>query len=137
MYKIAVSDFSLELAYQAVIAILYLIETFMWRHKRQLNGIFSRVHDEEKIAEACSTVIGRLALFDVDQMTENRLSHIEPHYDVFLSYSHFNEDIAKKVIKELRIYQPDIKIFIDTDDLKAGGAWQQALYEAIGKRNVL
>ena len=108
------------------------------RHKDNQMLIFSyRVHDEEKISEACATVIDRLVSFDVDQEIVNRLSLLEQHYDVFLSYSHFNEDIAKRVIKELRIYQPDINIFIDTAELKAGGAWQQALYEAIGKCNML
>jgi hypothetical protein len=83
------------------------------------------------------TVIGRLVSFDVDLETTSRLSLLEPHYDVFLSYSHFNEDMAKNVMKKLRICQPDINIFIDTAELKAGGAWQQALYEAIGEHNIL
>ena len=74
--------------------------------------------------------------FDVDEETVKKLPLLEPHYDVFLSYSHFNKDFAKKVIKELRIYHPDVNIFIDTAELKAGGAWQQALYEAIGKTNM-
>ena len=97
---------------------------------------FCRIHDKEKVAEACTTVIGRLVSFDVDQDTIGRLSLLEPNYDVFLSYSHFNEDVAKNVTKELRIYRPDINIFIDTAELKAGGAWQEALYEAIGEHNM-
>ena len=69
-------------------------------------------------------MIGRLVSFDVDHDTEGKLSLLEPSYDVFLSYSHFNEDMAKNVTKELHIYRPDINIFIDTAELKAGGAWQ-------------
>lgn len=73
--------------------------------------------------------------FNVEEEIVKKLALLEPYYDIFLSYSHFNEDFAKKVVKELRIYQPDVNIFIDTAELKAGGAWQQALYEAIGNNN--
>lgn len=93
-----------------------------------------REHDVGKVANACATVIDRFGSYDADNVIAQRLTFLEPHYDVFMSYSHVNEDTAKELIKELRIYQPDINIFIDTAELKAGSAWQQVLYEAVGKR---
>ncbi|XP_028416557.1 uncharacterized protein LOC114540636 [Dendronephthya gigantea] len=96
-----------------------------------------REHDAEKIGEACVTVVERIVSYGADNVDAKRLTFLEPHYDVFMSYSHINEDVAKQVIKELRIYQPDINIFIDTTELKAGSAWQQALYEAIERSKVM
>ena len=85
-------------------------------------------------ALACATVISRLTPFDVTSSQDlvEKLSLLEEHYDIFLSYSHCNEEQAKEIMKELRTYQPDINIFIDTAELKVGATWQQALYEALG-----
>lgn len=93
------------------------------------------MNDLEKMAFACATVSGRLTPLNLPPDQDNVVEDIpllQEHYDVFLSYSHYNDDVAKRIIKELRIYQPDINIFIDTAELKAGGVWQQTLYEALG-----
>lgn len=97
---------------------------------------FSRINSAEKISVACITVVSWLLstpLKSSGQDESEKVSSAQGNYDVFLSYCHRNEDKAKQVMKELRIQQPNINIFLDTAELKAGGAWQQTLYEALGK----
>ena len=60
-------------------------------------------------------------------------SLLEDHYDVFISYSHKNSDVAHEIKRHLTIFHPDWKIFIDVADLKTGVVWQTKLYNSIGK----
>lgn len=53
-------------------------------------------------------------------------------YDVFISYSHQNSDIAHRIRDEILSSQPDWSIFIDVAELKTGMAWQVKLYHSIG-----
>lgn len=53
-------------------------------------------------------------------------------YEVFISYSHCNENKALQVLESLKIYNPDLNVFIDTAGLQTGRSWQQSLFHAIG-----
>ncbi len=58
----------------------------------------------------------------------------EPHsytYDFFISYSWKNKNEVDFLIKELRSSQPGIRLFLDREELKAGVAWQSAIYQAL------
>ena len=52
-------------------------------------------------------------------------------YDLFISYSHVNAAEALYLADELRKIKPDIRLFIDQNELNAGAAWQYELYEAL------
>ena len=99
-----------------------------------------RISFEEKLSAACVTVIGSLSCEALEVTTKNdKDTPTSPKpssqsYDVFLSYSHCNSEQAMQIVKELRSKKPDLDIFIDTTELKAGGAWQLTLYNALGKR---
>ena len=58
---------------------------------------------------------------------------LQDHYDVFISYSHKNSDVAHEIKRHLTVFHPDWKIFIDVADLKTGVVWQTKLYTSIGK----
>ena len=55
------------------------------------------------------------------------------NYDVFISYSHQNSDMAHKIKDEILTFHPNWNIFIDVSELKTGVAWQVKLYSSIGK----
>lgn len=50
-------------------------------------------------------------------------------YDVFISYSHDNTEEVHALTGELKKLRPDLRIFLDSSELKTGMAWQQELYE--------
>ncbi|KAF6029743.1 hypothetical protein EB796_011951 [Bugula neritina] len=52
-------------------------------------------------------------------------------YDIFISYAHANEETCKIVKEVLEREMPDIKLFIDRQQLHTGGSWQQKLYHAL------
>jgi TIR domain len=52
-------------------------------------------------------------------------------YEVFVSYSHDDTDVASRVVDELRRRVPGVRVFFDRMTLDPGAAWQQAIYEAI------
>ena len=54
-------------------------------------------------------------------------------YDVFISYSHQNSEMAYKIKDQILHFHPNWKIFIDVAELKTGVAWQVKLYKSIGK----
>ena len=97
-----------------------------------------RISFEEKLNAACITVIGSLSCEQVELLkndvkdTSTSQETSNQTYDVFLSYSHRNLEHAMRIIKELRVKKPDLNIFIDRTELKAGGAWQLTLYTALG-----
>ena len=53
-------------------------------------------------------------------------------YDVFISYSHQNSDMAHKIKDTILSFHPNWTIFIDVAELKTGVAWQVKLYKSIG-----
>jgi hypothetical protein len=101
--------------------------------------MFFRISFQEKLNAACVTVIGSFSCEVLEITTKNKKdtpASPKPSaqtYDVFLSYSHCNSEYARQIVKELRHKKPDLNIFIDTTELKAGGAWQLTLYNALGK----
>ncbi|XP_067949934.1 uncharacterized protein [Watersipora subatra] len=52
-------------------------------------------------------------------------------YDVFVSYAHADEEVCKLLVEELQRKIPAVKIFIDREELRTGGSWQQKLYHAL------
>lgn len=55
----------------------------------------------------------------------------EFRYDVFVSYSHSNKDEVDALVMELRRHRPDLRIFVDRQELRTGAAWQQHIYNSI------
>ncbi|GFN81164.1 collagen alpha-6(vi) chain [Plakobranchus ocellatus] len=58
-------------------------------------------------------------------------------YDVLISYSHRNREEPSKFFKILKEKYPDLNVFFDQSELKAGNLWQQALYEAVDKSSCI
>ncbi|PVD32349.1 hypothetical protein C0Q70_07782 [Pomacea canaliculata] len=90
---------------------------------------------EGKIITACSLLIKHL---DADMQTEptSKTSHhnqdeMNSNYDVFISYAHKNPELPHHLHRALQDADPDMKIFFDTSELRAGKIWQEALYEAV------
>jgi len=52
-------------------------------------------------------------------------------YDVFISYARANEAHATALVAELKAQRPDIRVFVDQQELNPGAAWQQSLFEAL------
>ena len=52
-------------------------------------------------------------------------------YDLFISYSHENTNEALFLLGELQQLRPSIRVFLDRQELNAGSAWQQEIYEAL------
>ncbi len=52
-------------------------------------------------------------------------------YHVFISYSHQNQDAVEFMVQELKRLSPNVRIFLDRQDIDTGAAWQQEIFEAI------
>lgn len=52
-------------------------------------------------------------------------------YDVFISYSHDNTEEVTVLVNELMKLRPELRVFLDSSELKTGMAWQQELYETL------
>uniref|UniRef100_A0A7S2RVX3 TIR domain-containing protein n=1 Tax=Mucochytrium quahogii TaxID=96639 RepID=A0A7S2RVX3_9STRA len=52
-------------------------------------------------------------------------------YDVFISYSQKFASQAKAAMEMLKHFNPNLRCFVDTVNLKTGGRWQKALYDAL------
>lgn len=52
-------------------------------------------------------------------------------YDLFLSYSRKNTEVIRNVEAMFKKLAPSMRIFLDTQDLDTGMAWQQELYQAL------
>ncbi|XP_072040435.1 uncharacterized protein [Amphiura filiformis] len=95
-----------------------------------------RPNDAKKIHEACLSLLGSMTIkVHLETLT------VDPapiQYDIFVSYSHRDDKIAKKVIKLLQKLAPKLRIFFDIQELKTGKAWQRTLYHSIdGSRCLL
>lgn len=53
------------------------------------------------------------------------------NYHVFISYSHENKVPVDFMVGELKRLRPDIRIFLDRNELNAGAAWQQKIFESL------
>lgn len=65
------------------------------------------------------------------QEQNNRRQQFE--YDYFISYSHDDIEQVSFLYDELHRINPDVRVFMDRQNLKAGSAWQQELYETIDR----
>lgn len=54
-------------------------------------------------------------------------------YDYFISYSHDDIDAVSFLFDELKRINPNVRVFMDRQNLKVGSAWQQELYETIDR----
>lgn len=52
-------------------------------------------------------------------------------YDVFISYSTRNTAVMEQLLSALYDQQPDLRVFVDRQELNAGAAWQQEIYDAL------
>ena len=105
---------------------------------------FSRPFCDENISSACLTVTNWLSS-NLSKLKQPQDHAVKPstvpmslsadHYDVFISYSHRNGDVAHLIKEHITSSHPDWRIFIDVADLKTGVAWQTKLYKSIGKRH--
>ncbi|XP_065058675.1 uncharacterized protein LOC135686383 isoform X2 [Rhopilema esculentum] len=98
-----------------------------------------RPADYDKISQACKSVTDWL------QMHLAEIKHLESEtqtlkvakpsvrneYDVFISYSHQNSDVAHVIQRHLSLFYPDWNIFIDIAELQTGVAWQVKLFKSI------
>ena len=77
--------------------------------------------------------------FDVDDINtplkslkKTQSISLDDSYDLFISYSHRDTDIANQIFEILTRLKPEWDIFIDHSGLHAGSAWQAKLYQSIG-----
>jgi hypothetical protein len=54
-------------------------------------------------------------------------------YDVFISYSRANALESRVMEQALRKHMPDIRIFLDRNELDVGCAWQPAIFESLDR----
>jgi hypothetical protein len=54
-------------------------------------------------------------------------------YDVFISYSRANAAESRVMEQALRAHKPDIRIFLDRNEIDAGCAWQPAIFESLDR----
>ncbi len=52
-------------------------------------------------------------------------------YDLFISYSHADSEKVLAIVAKINELRPDLKIFLDREELNTGTAWQQDLFEAL------
>jgi hypothetical protein len=81
---------------------------------------------------------GAFAILKKQYLQASASNQRGPKYDIFLSYSHKNTQDADWFIEGLKTLKPDIRIFIDHEELEPGVAWQEKLFRSIdGSRKVL
>lgn len=52
-------------------------------------------------------------------------------YDLFVSYSHENSDAVDFLVAELQRRKPDVRIFLDRQQLEPGHSWQQKILDSL------
>ena len=63
---------------------------------------------------------------------KSKVTSLDNGFDVFISYSHRNADVAFSVYNYIKQVKPHWEIFFDQESLKVGYAWQSKLYSSIG-----
>jgi TIR domain-containing protein len=61
----------------------------------------------------------------------------DAQYDVFISYAHEDAEDVRHVEERLAEAVPELRVFIDRQDLSAGAAWQARIFEAIDRSRAL
>jgi len=67
---------------------------------------------------------------------KDKVVSLDNNFDVFISYSHKNVDVASSIYNHIKRAKPHWEIFFDQDSLKVGFAWQSKLYSSIGKISI-
>jgi hypothetical protein len=96
------------------------------------NGLpLKRLKIVEKSPTKAAEIKGAFAILkkQYQRAPHRRLKH--PKYDIFLSCSHVNLDEAGILIAELKYLKPEIKIFVERNELDPEVAWQAKLYRTI------
>lgn len=63
--------------------------------------------------------------------SEFPLAKYDSQYDYFISYRHVDSDIKDLLVGSIRKKQPNVKLFIDSDNLEPGQFWKPALLRAM------
>jgi hypothetical protein len=66
--------------------------------------------------------------------SEDLASEANPEqYDVFISYSRKNSSESSQIERSLRDVSPSLKIFVDSQSLNIGSAWQPEIFETLDR----
>ena len=81
--------------------------------KKLINKCFFHHRDGDlgKIKNACENLVEQVKV---------ATAHKQIQYDVFISYSHKNTEIATKMLSQLRETKKNLNIFFDYEELKTG-----------------
>jgi len=52
-------------------------------------------------------------------------------YHIFISYSHRNRGAVDYMVSELKRCKPDVRVFLDRQDIDTGHSWQQTIFEVL------
>lgn len=92
----------------------------------------SRLPSKENIGKACKKLVPSVNSGSTSELPVDSIS-LGMEYDLFISYSHKDTEIATSIYDYIRKRKPHWKIFIDQQNLNAGTAWQTKLYRSIGR----
>ena len=99
--------------------------------------IFFRSLETSTITDACCMVSSSFTSEALTLTQEHKLlastSSLHEIFDVFISYSHKDTEVAKKIVKLMRTTMKDWNVFFDQKDLRVGSTWQLKLYSSIGE----
>lgn len=93
----------------------------------------------EVVAEAVAETVSVLPddpLVDPPKESGTRKADAHLYRNVFLSYSHKDEEIAWRRARQIEQALGD-RVFMDVKDLRAGEDWESRLFEAIDKADIL
>ncbi|XP_059171978.1 uncharacterized protein LOC131953016 [Physella acuta] len=97
---------------------------------------------EQVLNKACADVIDSVKHQHIDTGVDSNIDDTDKAklaknknivYDIFISYSHRHVKEPKELAQILQKKNPELNIFFDVNELKAGNLWQEALYEAVDK----
>jgi O-acetyl-ADP-ribose deacetylase (regulator of RNase III) len=54
-------------------------------------------------------------------------------YDVFVSYSQKNATLADELVRSLRARDPGVHVFVDSQELVVGAAWQVKIFDSLSR----
>jgi len=100
--------------------------------------------NNDSILAACNAISSSFS-FEVASSRKNALKlknsdkalSLDNQYDVFISYSHKDTNVANAIVEFMKKLEPNWNIFIDQSSLRAGSAWQKKLYTSIENSKVV
>ncbi len=54
-------------------------------------------------------------------------------FDVFISYAHEDREVVDRLVAEIHELRPQVKIFLDRNELQVGAAWQMRIFESLAR----